>query len=1125
MTPPTLLPVRLSRSVRPPVAVPALAAALALLLGLLTATTSLAQEDLLSAPGPAPDPAPALTDGTVFSQNGGLDEGLDGDPSTVDGVGFGGGDGDRSSVTKKGTIGAELEKCALPAWVTIVVIAGVFIVPFTISWLIGRAWRMKDVPFRLGLVLFLGALGVTPFLFNGMTAANCGNPFMDGVRESLKLGIDLAGGTNMVFQVDKSKFASEEEADEKVNPEVMDRMVGAIGKRINPSGTEEVTVRRVGQDRIELIVPGADPEKVERLRRAATTLGNLEFLILANTTEHRRAVERAQALSGNERVVRIGTVEKIAVAAWKDVGRNNDGTLALEDASSAGRVNVFRFVDEDGQKLDAPPPGLDAGPVDGVRAQVLTILPRPGQEVDGSFLVRARNSRNPDDGTPQVTFNFNTRGAFRFQELTSANLSTDGLRKRLAVVLDEEVRSAPGINGVISSSGVITGDFTEKEVDEIVDVLNAGALEVPLDPTPVSEFTVSPLLGEDTVRKAVYSILGAGIVVLLFMAGYYLVLGLVADLCLVLNLVLVLGVMSLIEATFTLPGLAGIVLTIGMAVDANVLIFERIREEQARGSSLRMSIQNGFAKAFTTIVDANVTTLITALILFLIGTDQVRGFAVTLFIGIVTSMFTALYFGRLLCDVMERKRWIKKFNMFSVVGATAVDFVSKSKLALVVSAVLLALGIGLIASRGADLLDIDFRGGTMVTFQLNKAESAAEVKDDLEGLPAFRGNVSVERLELDSDTPGEAGRRFRIRTTLRDREVQENPDRFDGAADVAALVAKAFAETGTVDVRKVTMEQGPVEPLRGGVGRVVELTFSEPVGTGTVLRELGDATAAVAAAAGQPLDDPTGAYTVTGKGEASGGVGEAGSYGAVRVVATGAVSGDRFEAALLKMTANLASQPVFDEVNSFDSAVADEMQTSAILAILASLVAIVAYIWLRFQRVDFGLAAVAALVHDVLFVLGAVALANWLVGGLDAGAAVGWLGLEEFKINLPMIAALLTVIGYSLNDTIVVFDRIREVRGKNPGLTTDIVNRSLNQTLSRTLLTSVTTLIVVGILYAFGGEGIHGFAYCLVVGILVGTYSSLFVASPVLLWLMNRNVARPAAAAPATAEPPRAKVA
>ena len=1017
--------------------------------------------------------------------------GADGNPGTGDPLD----PSAEAAQTIQGDITGDVEAASAPWWVTLLVVLGVFVLPFLVAWFVGRGLRMKDVPTRLGVILFLFALGLTPFVYNGVVAAANGQGFVAGVKESVKLGIDLAGGTNMVFQVDREKSGGKE-----ITGEVMDRMVGAIVKRINPSGTEEVTVRRVGQDRIELIVPGADPEKVERIRRSATTLGNLEFLILANETDD-PSVERGRGLTGTQRDVRIGSR---VVARWVDVGRNKDGTLALSPFGDAESRVAARVVDADGQILDRPPAGLNDGPIDGLRVQYLARTPRDGDEVNGQFLTRARATRD-ERGGPAVGFFFSQQGGFRFGKLTRANLpAADGFQRRLAVVLDDEIRSAPTINGQITTNGTITGRFTTREVDELVDVFNAGALEVPLDPTPVSEFTVSPLLGADTVRKAVFSILGAGLLVLVFMALYYRTLGLVADLCLVLNIVLVLGAMSLIEATFTLPGLAGIVLTIGMAVDANVLIFERIREEQARGSSLRMSIQNGFAKAFTTIVDANVTTLITALILFLIGTDQVRGFAVTLFIGILTSMFTALYFGRLICDLLERKRWVKQFKMFGVVGKTAIDFVSKSGVALAGSAVVLLLGIGLIVLRGADLLDIDFRGGTMVTFQLEQERAAPQVKQALEDESAFASGVSVEQLVLDSDGAGESGRRFRVRTTLRDRQIEDDPAAFGGADSVATLVARAF-EASELNVRRITATPAPPETLENG-RRAVNVRFSEPVGVSAVVRELGDATAELGAATGRDFGDPKTLYEVRGLGESTGGTGEAGGYREVRVVAGEALPADEFDAVLAGFTRDLAESPVFDEVNSFDSAVAVEMQRSAILAVLASLIAIVGYIWFRFQRVDFGLAAVAALVHDVLFVLGALALANWLVGGLGAGPAVGWLGLEEFKLNLPIIAALLTVIGYSLNDTIVVFDRVREVRGKNPGLTADILNRSLNQTLSRTILTSLTTLIVVGILYAFGGEGIHGFAYCLVVGILVGTYSTLFIASPVLIYLMNRNV-------------------
>ena len=1008
-----------------------------------------------------------------------------------------------------------------PAWLTFAVVAAVFVLPFTISWLVGKQLRMKDVPMRLGLVLFLAAMGLTPFVYRGAVAAANGQPFMAGVRESLKLGIDLAGGTNMVFEVDRDKLG--EGAEEKINPDTMDRMVGAIGKRINPSGTEEVTVRRVGQDRIELIVPGADPEKVERMKRSATTLGNLKFLILANETDHLDLIQRGRELPGTERQVKRGDR---AAASWKDVGRNKDGTLALEDAFNPAGRTAFRFVDADGQLVERPDPAVLSRPTDGVRVEVLTVLPRKGQEVDGSFLTRARNSRDPQNGRPMVAFNFSTAGSYRFQNLTSLNQPTGDFERKLAVVLDEEVRSAPNILGIISSSGTITGDFTDAEVDEIVDVLNAGALEVPLDPTPVSEFTVSPTLGRDTVKKAIVSILGAGVVVLLFMAFYYRTLGIVADLCLVLNLVLVLGVMSLIEATFTLPGLAGIVLTIGMAVDANVLIFERIREEQARGSSLRMSIQNGFAKAFTTIVDANVTTLITALILFLIGTDQVRGFAVTLFIGILTSMFTALYFGRLICDLLERKRWVKTFKMFSVVGDTAVDFVSKQGVALACSAVAAA------ARHRADRA----AGGGPPGYRLPRRHDghvpARTAADDPagEGGPGGRRRLPRERLRR-AARPGR-GRRGRGRPPVPGADDPPRPAARRRPGGVRRGGERRHAggprvrgerterphdrrdrRPGRAAGRRARPQAGGPHLLRAGRrGR-------RPAGTGRRERRPGGAGRPDGRRPGGPVRGagPRRGDRRRRRGRRLRDRPRDGHGGGVRRAVRRRAGGDdprpRGEPAVRR------GEQLRRGRRRRDAAVRDLRDPGLVW-------------WRSWPTSGFASSGSTSASRRSrpwsTTCCSCWGRSPWRTGWSAAstpGAAVGWLGLEEFKLNLPMIAALLTVIGYSLNDTIVVFDRVREVRGKNPGLTKDILNRSLNQTLSRTILTSLTTLIVVGILYAFGGEGIHGFAYCLVIGILVGTYSTLFIASPVLLWLMNRRTAKPSATAPATAAPARTKVA
>ncbi|HAW28456.1 MAG TPA: protein translocase subunit SecF, partial [Planctomycetaceae bacterium] len=543
--------------------------------------------------------------------------------------------------------------------------------------------------------------------------------------------------------------------------------------------------------------------------------------------------------------------------------------------------------------------------------------------------------------------------------------------------------------------------------------------------------------------------------------------------------------------------LAGLVLTIGMAVDANVLIFERIREEKARGSSLRMAINNGFSRAFTTIVDANLTTLIVAVVLYIIGTDQVRGFAVTLFIGIVMSMFTALYVGRLIFDIFERKRWITDLKMMSIVGTTNLDFIGKKMIAAFFSGALIVIGLIVVVTRGQENLDIDFTGGTMVTFEFEDKQEIDDVRGLLQG--PFGNSLTIEQLQLSND-PASEGRFFRLRTTLNDADAGDT--KTTATNTIRGKLNEAFGDAAH-KLRKVTMDYGDVKKLTGSEdspgGTEVSLTFSGEVKTSTVDNYLKEAIAGITNADGSDKYDRIPEFQLQGVADSKEEEADK-RFKKMTMQAGPDLLEDDLKTALAAMQDVMATTAILDEVNSFDSSVASEMQESALLAMLISLIAIVAYIWFRFQRITFGLAAVAALVHDVLVVLGMVALGAYL-----SDTALGpILGLNDFKINLPMIAAFLTIVGYSLNDTIVVFDRIREVRGKNPALTTSMVNDSLNQTLSRTLLTSITTLIVVLILYAIGGEGIHGFAYCLVLGVIVGTYSSIFIASPVLIWLMNR---------------------
>lgn len=975
------------------------------------------------------------------------------------------------------------------------IFVGGLVLAFVLGAFLAKAMKITDWGLRFGVCLAALAIGVMPFLVRSLNGQSLG----DGIR----LGIDLAGGTNMVFQV------KQEEGKELTN-EIMDKMVGAIGKRINPSGTSEITVRQVGADRIEVIVPGKDPQTVADIKRRITKLGSLEFFITVDERyDDKTMIRDALALNpGQSELIR--TLEndiKEVYAKWLpayELGEDREPKL-LELGSTVKRsVEKTRDVNGVTERYTTE--------------EYLVSVGREEMRVSGKYLKRAGSGIDPESGQQMVTFAFNAQGANRFSRLTAANQPKQGRDNRhLAIVLDGMLYSAPAINAVISDRGQITGDFSAKEIKELTDVLNAGALEVPINPKPLSEATIDPTLGEDVRQKGVQAIFVAAGVVVIFMLVYYGFSGLVAITCLLLNLMLVLTIMIGIKATFTLPGLAGLVLTIGMAVDANVLIFERMREETKRGSSLRMAIQNGFGKAFTTIVDANVTTLITAVILYMIGTDQVKGFAVSLFIGIVMSMFTALYVGRVIFDVAEKRGWIKKLNMFSIVGETNWDFLGKRKMCAVLSMILIGTGIASFVSRGEQNYDIDFTGGTMVTFQLTEPAETDAVLAVLE--ETFTGdNITVERLTLSGEDATTGGKHFRLRTPESDTE--ENKDEKDSAEQrVRTKVNDAFSGQSSMKLLKVAMTHGEfseyviaedddsgkaLSNARFNGGQTTNFEFSEEVAIGTVRDMLADAISGINVGDESKYGNQPGTFFGI---EGTGGSGtealgqEVQKFKTVTAFATPDLEKADFETAVAAMESKLASEPLFDEVNTFASAVASEMKTAAVLAIVISLMAIVAYIWFRFQRITFGLAAVVALVHDVLIVLGLMALASRF-----SGTAIGdMLLLNDFRINLPMVAAFLTIVGYSLNDTIVVFDRIREVRGKNPNLTNEIVNTSLNQTLSRTLLTSLTTFIVVIILYTTGGEGIHGFAFCLTLGVIVGTYSSIYVASPVLVWLMNRN--------------------
>lgn len=969
----------------------------------------------------------------------------------------------------------------MSGWHFFLILVLVFIVPFVVGQLLSKVLRLKDIAFPIGTVLCALALATTPFIAQSLN----GHPLMDAIP----LGIDLAGGTNLIYAIDREQAQKE---GKEVDSATLNKMIGAVGRRINPSGAEEVTVRRVGEDRIEVIIPGADRELVERKKRQIVDLGSLEFAILANDKDHAPIIAAARSLrQDQDNLVQGGRV----VASWRNVAPGE------ELRSNGGDRIASREVDRI----------LDGKTEPEKVQQFLVVHEPPDRAVTGRYLTRVSPTMD-QNGQLAVSFNFNARGSQLFSNLTGRYQpdATDGFERRLAVLLNGDIQTAPNLKDRISGSGQISGNFTRAEIDDLVNVLNAGALEVPLIQHPVSEFTISPTLGIDVRTKGFTAIVISLILVLVFMLVYYRVCGIIAVLCLVFNLVLVVGSMAFIEATFTLPGLAGLVLTIGMAVDANVLIYERIREELSRGSSLRMAIENGYDKAFSTIIDSNVTSLITAVILYMIGSDQIRGFAVTLFIGLVMSLFTVLYFAHLCFQIIERKRWVRTFHMMQFFGETKFDLLALARPAMTASAVLIVAGFLALFARGVNNFDIDFTGGSMVTFEFVDTEETEQVRQKL--VEQFGGTISLERLVLATETAeSSGGHRFRMRTTEMDQ------------GKVTAGVAKAFSG-GDMELLRITATAGtpeaiaaadaPAEPqsdaeilkARFAGGQQARLTFSTPVTADFATDYLSDALRSIPGENGsRKYEAVKSVLLVTGIPEEGALATAVSKFANMEAKVTSDVSAEDFATALATMTETLAGTPAFEEINSFATSVAVETQIDALLAILASLAAIVVYIWYRFEKVYYGIAAVVALAHDVSITLGAIALAAYL-NQTPLGSI---LLLEDFKINLAFIASLLTIVGYSLNDTIVIFDRIREIKGKNPRITYDMINLAVNQTLSRTILTSLTTLIVVVILYIFGGSGIHGFAFSMIIGALAGVYSTVYIANPVLLWLVEREQKSP----------------
>ena len=794
---------------------------------------------------------------------------------------------------------------------------------------------------------------------------------------------------------------------------------------------------------------------------------------------------------------------------------------------------------------------------------------------------------NDDKGMPAVGFRMDDAGAKFLHALTSNNKG-----EHMAILLDSEVYSAPVIQSTISSSGIITmGTFNSEEVNSLIKILRAGSLPAKLIEVPVAESSFGPTFGEANREMGFRAGIIGLIAVAAFMCIYYMTAGVVAIIALVLNIVLVLGVMSLIGAVFTLPGIAGIILTVGIAVDANVLIFERLREEQQRGTAIRRAMANAYERAFSAIFDANITTLITCLILGWVGTEEVRGFAVTLAFGVMFSMFTALVVTRWIFQLLlDRNIIVKPLNMLHIIGVPKVNWMAKRHFFWVLSISMVVIGIFSMLGQGKNLLGIEFSAGTqaVVTF---KDDALIDGKLPDAELVRTRFMTGVNKLAVENhDEYGKLAETSKIETRYDYKKVGRFVDARDSDNDKKITLAEFKAlPRANVDFFKLidtnsdnTLDSDELQGLPETSYQITTTEVSVPkiskiatdtfgaslkrrisylpksaenangyvVVKGAAIPELDLESNAEGYAAVRPRSNTV--HTGTTE-DFSGGVVitirefspkmtarefqerientqlqpdfAAKTQNRVKVVALGGtdagVSADfaifsrtgqtaqKAETAASDLSILLAASLHRDEAIvaiNFDAAIASGAAQSAIIAIIMSWIAIVLYVWVRFGSIRWGLAAVVCLIHDVVIVVGLLAASVWMADT----ALGGLLGIGSFKIDLAMVAAILTVIGYSVNDTIVVFDRIRENRGKLASVSVMALNSSINQTLGRTLLTSATTLIVVVIMYVAGGDAIRPFSFALLVGVLFGTYSSVAIASPLLMGLRKALVARTA---------------
>jgi SecD/SecF fusion protein len=679
------------------------------------------------------------------------------------------------------------------------------------------------------------------------------------------------------------------QGDKALTKNNLEQAVEVIRKRVDYFGGGEPVISPVGTDRILVQIPGLDPAKIIEARQQLSRVAKLEFrLVYPDNGERLRAIDAGTEVIPPE--YRIETYKM----------QRGEGQKAIEE-----RLLVKKKADLGGDR------------------------------------VTQSNAYYGNDGWT-VQLKFDGEGAKKFGQITEANVG-----HRFAIVLDGIIQSAPSIRTAIyGGDAIITGSFGEQEARGL-----ASVLENPLQ-TPVSveeERSVSPTLGLDSIRSSILAGLLGLAITLVLVVVYYKFAGVIANLALIVNIILLIGALTMFNFVLTLPGIAGIILTIGLAVDASVLIYERLREELALGKSLKVALQTAYEKAFSSILDANVTTLITAAILFWKASGPIKGFAISLTLGILASLFTALIVGRNLFGWFVDTEKVKRISMLHLISSKNINFLGKGFIATMCSLALLIAGGTAFVVRGDRNFGVDFKGGDLLSLSAAKTVQVAQVRE------------ALKPIHLDN------------------------------------------------------------EPIQQSIqGERNFITIRSPINTSD----------AVAKAIEEHI--PNGEFKVE------------------REERVGALVGG-------------------------------ELARNSLWALGLGIFGILIYVTFRFE-LSFAVGAIVALLHDVLMTVGVFSL----------------LGKE---LTLTMVGAVLTIAGYSINDTIVVYDRIREgLASGRRGSIEQIMNESINQTLSRTILTSTVTLIPIVCLFLLGGAVLHDFSLAIIIGVVVGTYSSIFIASPIVLW-------------------------